>query len=33
VEEKGVHCLGLCRLERRDLVYFGLLCVEKLVRA
>jgi hypothetical protein len=25
--EKGVHSLGLCRLGRRELVYFGLLCV------
>jgi hypothetical protein len=27
VAEKGVHSLGLCRLGRRELVYFGLLCV------
>jgi hypothetical protein len=33
MEEKGVHSLGLCRLERIELVYFGLLCVEKPVRA
>jgi hypothetical protein len=28
VEEKGVHSLGFCRLmDRRELVYLGLLCV------
>jgi len=32
VEEKGVHFLGLCRLEIREIVYFGLLCVEKPMR-
>jgi hypothetical protein len=31
--EKGVHSLGLCRLERRELVYFGFLCVEEPMRA
>jgi hypothetical protein len=31
--EKGVHSPGLCRLERRVLLYFGLSCVEKYVRA
>jgi ribosomal protein S14 len=33
VAEKGVHSLGLCRLDIRDLVYFGLLGVEKYVRS
>jgi hypothetical protein len=30
MEEKGVHSLGLCRLGRRELVYFS---AEKLVRS
>jgi hypothetical protein len=28
--EKGVHSLGLCRLDRRELVYIGLLWVLKI---
>jgi hypothetical protein len=31
MEEKGVHSLGLCRLGRRELVYFGLLWVLKIL--
>jgi hypothetical protein len=33
MEDKRVHSLGLCRLERRELVYFGLMCVEEPMRA
>jgi hypothetical protein len=29
MEEKGIHSLGLCKMERRERVYFLLLCVEK----
>jgi hypothetical protein len=32
VEDKGVHSRGLCRMGRRDLVYFGLLWVLKILR-
>jgi hypothetical protein len=31
VAEKGIHSLGLCGLGRRELVYFGLLWVLKIL--
>jgi hypothetical protein len=33
VAVKGDHSLGWCRMGIRELVYFGLLCVEKPLRA
>jgi hypothetical protein len=33
VAEKGVHPIGFCRMERREMLYFGFLCVDKSVRA